>query len=159
MTPNIAMSGVRRAAAKSMQALLAALSTTLLAAAVSIDSGNAQERYPSRPVKIVVPYPAGGPATPVAHLVANKLGTALGGNFYIENVPGAAGSLGARAVGGAPPDGYTLLVMTQDFAVQPLIKASTPYDAVGGFVPVSLWRKPRKRFSSTHRSRPRRLAS
>jgi tripartite-type tricarboxylate transporter receptor subunit TctC len=136
MTPNIAMGTLRRAVVKSTLALVAALSTTLLA--LSSDRGEAQERYPSRPVKIVVPYPAGGPSDAVARLLASKLGGAFEATFLVENMPGAAGSLGARAVGRAAPDGHTLLLMTQDFLVQPLIKASTPYDASGGFAPVSL---------------------
>src|SRR5262245_47156214 len=85
MTPNIATGRVRGAVVKSTLALVAALSTTLVT--LSSDRGEAQERYPSRPVKIVVPYPAGGPTDVVARLVAHKLGASLGGNFYIENVP------------------------------------------------------------------------
>jgi tripartite-type tricarboxylate transporter receptor subunit TctC len=123
---------------KSTLAVLATLSTSLLATFISINSSEAEERYPSRPVKIIVPYPAGGPTDVVARLLAGKLGPALGGSFYIENVPGAGGSLGARAAAGAAPDGYTLLWMNQDFVVQPLMKASTPYDAFKGFAPVSL---------------------
>jgi len=118
--------------------VLATISALLLVTSVSIGSAGAEEHYPSRPVKIIVPYPAGGPTDAVARLLASKLGPALAGSFYIENVSGAAGSLGARAAGGAASDGYTLLCMNQDFVVQPLIKASTPYDAFGGFAPVSL---------------------
>jgi len=123
---------------KTSLGLLATISTSLLAGVFLVSSAAAGEHYPSRPVKIIVPYPAGGPTDAVARLLGGKLGAALGGSFYIENVPGAAGSLGARAAGGAVPDGYTLLCMNQDFVVQPLIKASTPYDAGNGFTPVSL---------------------
>ena len=84
-----------------------------------------------------MPYPAGGPTDVPARVIASKLSTELKRNFVVENLPGAAGSLGAHAVGAAAPDGYTLLVMNQDFVVQPLIKQSTPYDAANGFVPVS----------------------
>jgi tripartite-type tricarboxylate transporter receptor subunit TctC len=122
---------------KSSLALLATISTSLLATILSIDSAAAQEHYPSRPIKIIVPYPAGGATDVVARLLADKLGAGLGGRFYIENVTGAAGSLGARTAASAPADGYTLLMMNQDFVVQPLIKASIPYDPFKGFVPVS----------------------
>jgi tripartite-type tricarboxylate transporter receptor subunit TctC len=113
---------------------LAPLMSTML----TIADASAQEHYPSRPVKIIVPYPAGGPNDVVARLLADKLGSALGGRFYVENVPGAAGSLGARAAASAAADGYTLLCINQDFLVQPLIKANPGYDAFNGFAPVSL---------------------
>jgi tripartite-type tricarboxylate transporter receptor subunit TctC len=119
-------------------AVLATITMSLFATIFSINSIGAQEHYPSRPVKFIVPYPAGGPTDLVARLVANKLGPALGGTFYVENMPGAAGSMGARAAAGAPADGYTLLWMNQDFVVQPLIKASALYDPFNAFVPVSL---------------------
>jgi tripartite-type tricarboxylate transporter receptor subunit TctC len=123
---------------RSSLALLAPITLSLFATIFSNNSIRAEENYPSRPVKFIVPYPAGGPADLVARLVANKLGPALGGNFYIENMPGAAGSVGARAAAGAQADGYTLLWMNQDFIVQPLIKATALYDPFNGFVPVSL---------------------
>jgi tripartite-type tricarboxylate transporter receptor subunit TctC len=119
-------------------ALLSVLTTSLLATTLSTHIAMSAEHYPSRPIKIIVPYPAGGPTDVVARLVVDKLGPALGGSFFIENVPGAAGSLGARAAAGAPADGYTLLWMNQDFIVQPLIKQNTPYDAFKSFEPVSL---------------------
>jgi tripartite-type tricarboxylate transporter receptor subunit TctC len=118
-------------------ALLSVLATALLATLPLTHGAAAQDHYPSRPVKMIVPYPAGGPTDVPARLIANKLSAALGGSFYIENVPGAAGSLGAHAVGAAAPDGYTLLWMNQDFVVQPLIKQSIPYDTAKGFAPIS----------------------
>ena len=117
---------------------LTLLTTSLLASTLSSGTVRAQGKYPDRSVKIVVPYPAGGPTDIVARLLADRLGRGLGGNFIVENVAGASATLGARAVGAAAPDGYSLLLMTQDFLVQPLVKASVPYDPVKGFVPVSL---------------------
>ncbi len=70
-------------------ALSSVLATSLLAIPLSTNGSVSQERYPSRPVKMIVPYPAGGPTDVPARLVAAKLSAALGGNFYIENVPGA----------------------------------------------------------------------
>jgi tripartite-type tricarboxylate transporter receptor subunit TctC len=118
-------------------ALFSVLATSLLAIPLSTHGSMSQERYPSRPVRMIVPYPAGGPTDVPARLVAARLSAALGGNFYVENVPGAAGSLGAHAVGAAAADGYTLLWMNQDFVVQPLIKQHIPYDTSHGFAPIS----------------------
>ena len=117
---------------------LTLLTASLLVSTLSSGTVRAQGKYPDRTVKIVVPYPAGGPTDIVARLLADRLGRGLGGNFIVENVAGASATLGARAVGAAAPDGYSLLLMTQDFLVQPLVKASVPYDPVKGFVPVSL---------------------
>jgi len=117
--------------------LVTVLATLLLLTLPSIPRAASQEHYPSRPVKIIVPYPAGGPTDVPARLIASKLSAALKGNFVVENLPGAAGSLGAHAVGAAAADGYTLLAMNQDFVVQPLIKKSIPYDATNGFTPVN----------------------
>jgi tripartite-type tricarboxylate transporter receptor subunit TctC len=118
-------------------ALVPMLATSLLLSSPSIHGAASEDHYPSHPVKVVVPYPAGGPTDVPARLLASKLSEALRVNFYVENVPGAAGSLGAHMVGASLADGYTLLVMNQDFVVQPLIKQSIPYDAINGFAPVS----------------------
>jgi tripartite-type tricarboxylate transporter receptor subunit TctC len=98
---------------------------------------NAQS-YPSRSVRIVVAYPAGGPTDVMARLVGQRLADALGQQFYVENHAGAAGAIGTSAVAGAPADGYTLLFVTPDFIVQPIVKARPPYDAIKGFAPVTL---------------------
>lgn len=91
--------------------LVTVLATSLLLTLPLISRAASQEHYPSRPVKIIVPYPAGGPTDVLARLIASKLSAALKGNFVVENLPGAAGSLGAHAVGAAAADGYTLLAM------------------------------------------------
>jgi tripartite-type tricarboxylate transporter receptor subunit TctC len=96
------------------------------------------QSYPSRSVRIVVAYPAGGPTDVMARLVGQKLSDALGQQFYVENHAGAAGSIGTAAVANAPGDGYTLLFMTPDFIVQPVVKAKPPYDPIRAFAPVTL---------------------
>lgn len=96
------------------------------------------EVYPARPVKVVVPYPAGSAADVIGRLLAEKFAQLTGGQFFVENLPGAGGIVGTGAVSRAPADGYTLLVMNQDFVVQPLVKSKVPYDPEKSFLPVGL---------------------
>lgn len=97
------------------------------------------ETYPSRPVKIIVPFPAGGPLDLVARAVADKLSASLGQPFIVENRAGAAGNLGTEVVAKAPPDGYTLLVVLgSTLAVNPALYKNLPFDPVKDFRPVSL---------------------
>ena len=108
-----------------------------LCAVACVSSAQAQN-YPARPVKIVVPYPPGGPNDIVARILAQKLIEALGGQFYVENTPGAGGTIGMGAAANAPGDGHTLLVANQDLIVQPIIKAKVPYDPFKSFAPITL---------------------
>jgi tripartite-type tricarboxylate transporter receptor subunit TctC len=118
-----------------MKGLRAALGLALFLTAAET---YAQAPYPSRSVRIVVAYPAGGPTDVMARLVGQKLSDALGQQFYVENHAGAAGSLGTVTVANAPADGHTLLFVTPDFIVQPVVKAKAPYDAIKAFAPVTL---------------------
>jgi tripartite-type tricarboxylate transporter receptor subunit TctC len=116
----------------------AAALTALIAAAGMIGAPAANaESYPSRPVKIVVPYPAGGPIDMIGRLMAQKLAETLGVQFYVENVPGAGGTIGMRAVANAAPDGHTLMVGNENLILQPIIKAKVPYDPFKSFMPVA----------------------
>jgi tripartite-type tricarboxylate transporter receptor subunit TctC len=108
-----------------------------LAVLASASQAHAQT-YPNGNVKIVVPYPAGGPTDVMARLLAQKLSDALGQQFFVENRAGASGITGTLAVANAAPDGYTLLVSTPDFALQPIVKAKPPYDAVKQFTPITI---------------------
>jgi tripartite-type tricarboxylate transporter receptor subunit TctC len=92
--------------------------------------------YPARPVKIVVPYPAGGPMDVTARILAQKLTERLGGQFYVENQPGAGGTIGTGAAALAPLDGQTILMANQDFVVEPIVKAKVPFDPFKSFTPV-----------------------
>jgi tripartite-type tricarboxylate transporter receptor subunit TctC len=112
--------------------------SALLAAGVMTARPADAQTYPARPVKLVVPYAPGGPNDIMARLIAQKLSEALGGQFYVENSPGAGGTIGAGAVAGAPGDGHTLLVANQDVIVQPIIKNKVPYDPFKSFTPVTL---------------------
>src|SRR6185369_17760825 len=91
-----------RFAARSLAAL--ALCLTLNAPTI------AQDRYPSRPIKLLVPFPAGGPVDVMGRLVAQHLSTTLGQQMIVENRPGAGSTIAGKAITTAEPDGYTLLV-------------------------------------------------
>ena len=110
----------------------------LLALAVTGQAQTSTSGYPTRSVRIIVPYPAGGPTDLIARLVAQKLSEALGQRFYIENVAGASGARAAAMVAAAPGDGYTLLAATNDLAIVPVISKNVQYDPVKDFLPISL---------------------
>ena len=98
----------------------------------------AAQAYPARPVKLVVPYPPGGPTDIVARVVAQQLSEQTGQQFVVENKAGAGGNLGAEAVARAPADGYTLLVATTAHAINMSLFKNLSYDVQRDFTPVSL---------------------
>jgi tripartite-type tricarboxylate transporter receptor subunit TctC len=100
--------------------------------------GTAADNYPTRPVKMVVPYPPGGPTDVIARILAQRLSEALASQFYVENQPGAGSTIGTAAVANAAADGHTILVANQDLIVQPIIKSKVPYDPFKSFAPVML---------------------
>jgi tripartite-type tricarboxylate transporter receptor subunit TctC len=116
-----------------MLARLCALAAICLAAGAV----NA-ETYPNKPVRVIVPFAAAGPTDVIARLVGQKLGETLGQQFYIENVPGAGGNTGTAMVAKSPHDGYTLLVVSTGFVVNPSLYAKVPYDPVKEFAPITL---------------------
>jgi tripartite-type tricarboxylate transporter receptor subunit TctC len=85
-----------------------------------------------------VPYQPGAAADIIGRIVAQKLSELSPAQFYVENLGGAGGTIGAGAAARAAPDGYTILIMNQDFVVQPLVKAKVPYDAFKSFTPIAL---------------------
>jgi len=94
--------------------------------------------YPSRPVRVIVPFAPSGPADIVARLLAQKLGEQLGKQFYVENQPGAGGNLGMGAAARANPDGYTLVLVSSSYMVNPSLYPKVPYDQAKDFVAVTL---------------------
>lgn len=100
--------------------------------------GAAEAPYPSRQVRVVVPYPPGGPTDIVARVVFQHVSDATGQQFIIDNRPGAGGNIGAEAVARAPADGYTLLVATTAHAINMSLFKSLSYDVQKDFAPVSL---------------------
>jgi tripartite-type tricarboxylate transporter receptor subunit TctC len=93
--------------------------------------------YPDRPVRIIVPFAAGGPSDITARFLSPKLGAALGQSFVVENRAGAGSNLGTVAVARAAADGYTLLITSSAFVVNPGLYKQVPYDAFKGFAPVA----------------------
>ncbi|RYE74573.1 MAG: hypothetical protein EOP19_27510, partial [Hyphomicrobiales bacterium] len=97
------------------------------------------QAYPTKPVKIIVPFAAGGRADALARMLAQGLQEQMGQPFVVENRGGASGSLGSDLVAKAPPDGYTLLLAsTGTQAILPKISAKLPYDADRDFTPIAL---------------------
>jgi tripartite-type tricarboxylate transporter receptor subunit TctC len=115
-------------------ALIAAASVLALASPIASAEG-----YPSRPVKIVVPYTAGGPVDQLARGLAERLGKSTGQPFIVENKPGGNTSVAASMVAKAPADGYTLFMASSaSLALNPLVYNKLAYDPDRDFAPVSL---------------------
>jgi tripartite-type tricarboxylate transporter receptor subunit TctC len=111
---------------------------TLALAVLALDAGSAAaQTYPSRPIRIVVPFVAGGAVDALARMMGAKLSETLGQPVIVENRPGAAGNVAADAVAKSPPDGYTILQNTNGQAISPSIYRSLPFDVVRDFVPVT----------------------
>jgi tripartite-type tricarboxylate transporter receptor subunit TctC len=96
------------------------------------------QNYPSRPVRVVVGFPAGGPTDAIARIVAQKLSDNLGQQFFVENIGGAGGNTAAGQVARVTPDGYTIMAISTGFVVNPSLYAKVPYDPVKDFAPVTL---------------------
>src|SRR5437868_5779709 len=109
----------------------------LLAASPSFPQDAAN--YPDKPVRIVVPFPAGSATDIVSRLMAQKFSTKLGQQFVVENRPGASGNLGVDIVAKSAPDGYTLgLITASTHGVTPALGTKLPYDSIADFKPVSM---------------------
>src|SRR6516164_4224243 len=98
----------------------------------------AEDKYPSKPVRIVVSFSAGGPTDTVARVMGAKMADLLGQQFMVENKAGAGGNIGADLVAKSPPDGYTLLMATvSTHAINPGLYKKMPYDPIRDFAPVA----------------------
>lgn len=109
----------------------------LLALWLGLTAVACAQSYPAKPVRIIVPFVAGGGSDVTARMVAEKLTSALSQAVIVDNRGGASGNIGINAVAKAPPDGYTLLVMSSNFAVNPSLYANAGYDPVKDFEPVA----------------------
>jgi tripartite-type tricarboxylate transporter receptor subunit TctC len=108
-----------------------------LASLASLPLGAQAQEYPARPIRLVVPFPPGGPTDVLARIVATRLGERLGQPVVIDNKPGASGMIGADMVAKAAPDGYTLLANASIHVINPSLYTKTAYDAIADFAPVS----------------------
>jgi tripartite-type tricarboxylate transporter receptor subunit TctC len=97
---------------------------------------NAQP-YPSKPVKLVVPFPAGSATDQIARVLGQELQTALGQPFVVDNKPGAQGTIAAEGVAKSPPDGYTLMVYSQTFLANAHLYQKVPYDTLKDFIGIT----------------------
>jgi tripartite-type tricarboxylate transporter receptor subunit TctC len=120
---------------KGSDSLLAAVGvvTAMLAAAIPAVA----EDYPARPVRLIIPFPAGGSNDVVGRLVAAYLGERFGRQMVVDNRSGAGGVIGTEAAAKSPPDGYTLLLISMAHAVNPWL-FKLPYDPIRDFAPVAL---------------------
>jgi tripartite-type tricarboxylate transporter receptor subunit TctC len=109
-----------------------------LAAALVLTSPAAHaQAYPSRQITLIIPFAAGGSNDVVGRAIGKKLAEAWGQPVVVENRPGAGGMIGTAAVASAPPDGYTLLLVSPTFTINPAIKKSMPFDTIKDFTPVA----------------------
>jgi tripartite-type tricarboxylate transporter receptor subunit TctC len=116
--------------------LCACLCGTALAQSPSTSSGQA---YPSHPIRLIVPFPAGGSTDLIGRSLAKKLGEGLGQQVIVENRAGAGGTIGVGALAKSPADGYTLgLGTVSTLGMAPVVRANPPYDSLAAFAPVSL---------------------
>ena len=98
----------------------------------------AAKDYPSRPIRLVVPYTPGGGVDFIGHVLGQRIAPVIGQNLFLDNRGGAGGVIGTDAVAKSPPDGYTILLTSSAHASLPVIYKSLPYDPVKDFTPISL---------------------
>ncbi len=118
-------------------------STKILSLAVAAlcavpSSAMAQDAWPSKPITLIVTYPAGGAADMLARLVAPRMAATLGQNVVVENRGGGAGQIGAAAVANSKPDGYTIMVDGGGYAINPSLFPKLPYDTAKAFTPIGI---------------------
>jgi tripartite-type tricarboxylate transporter receptor subunit TctC len=116
--------------------LLQSAGTVIAAFAVG-QIANAQD-YPTRPVRVIVPYAPGGVTDTFARILSQKLSERLGKQFYVENITGGSGNIGTGQAARATPDGYTLLVAFSSFVVNPTLFDKLPFDPIKDFEPITL---------------------
>jgi tripartite-type tricarboxylate transporter receptor subunit TctC len=119
----------------------AVLAMALSIAPLGADLGHAQNApaaYPQHPVRVIVPFPPGGPADVCGRLLAQKLSQSLGQQVYVENQAGAGGNLGMGNAARAAPDGHTMVFVSTSYVVNPSLYPKLPYDPIKDFAPVTL---------------------
>lgn len=96
------------------------------------------QTYPNKAVRVIIPFPPGGPTDTVGRMLAQKLSEQTGQSFIVDNRPGGQGIIGADAVAKGAADGYTLLFSASTFTTTPMTLKSSPYDVTKDFVPIAL---------------------
>ena len=107
-------------------------------AALVLASASEAQTWPARPVRMIVPFAPGGPTDVMARVLSQKLSEALGHQFVVENRAGAGGNIGMTLVAKAAPDGYTVLVASSSYVVNPSLYANAGYDPYKDFAPVTV---------------------
>ncbi len=116
---------------------LTRLAVALAAAALLPQISTAQNAYPTKPIRVVVPFAAGSTTDIIARAIADKMGTSMGQTLVIDNRGGASGTIGQQAVASAAPDGYTIMVHSSSHTVSPSTFAKLPFDTVADFAGVT----------------------
>ena len=111
---------------------------SMLTAVLLCGAAFAQGSYPDHKIRMIVPFSAGGPTDVIGRLVAERLSEVLGQQVYVENLPGAGGNLGVETAKRAAPDGYTILVVSTGFIINPSMYTTIGYDPLKDFAPISL---------------------
>src|SRR5450756_619774 len=125
-----------------MQRLVTRLTVALAACAIALAMPAAAQTYPTKPIRLVVPFAPGGSSEIVARTVAQKMSESMGQTVFVENKPGGAGNIAMLEVAHAAPDGYTLILgHIGTLAVNPYMFAKLPYDVNKDFIPISLLAK------------------
>jgi tripartite-type tricarboxylate transporter receptor subunit TctC len=119
---------------KISRTLMASFAAILIAAT----AGHAQEPYPNKPVKVIVPFAPGGPSDVTARIIFAEMSKNIGKQFIIENHAGGAANIGITLASRAAPDGYTVLLSSSSLWVNPNTYAKVAYDPVKDFIPISL---------------------
>ena len=132
MSKNTNISLSRRAFLRATGGMIGAAATSGLGLGTALAAG-----YPTRPIKIIVPFAPAGPTDIMARIVAQHLGDAIGGTAIIDNRAGAGGNIGIGAAAHAEPDGYTLLITSSAYVVNPGLYAKIPYDPYKDFAPIA----------------------
>lgn len=109
-----------------------------LALALSCLAFQAQASYPDRPVRLIVPWAAGGSTDALARAVAQQMGETMGQSVVVDNRSGGSGRIGTDAAAKAPPDGYTIAIVELPHAIAPSVFAKMPYDLLRDFAPISM---------------------
>jgi len=121
-----------------MWARLSAFCASLAIAGFLTAPSRAADTYPEHKVRVIVPFAAGGPTDVIGRMVAERLSEAWGQQLYVENMPGAGGNLGVETGARAAPDGYTIVVVSTGFIINPSMYSKIGYDPVKDFAPISL---------------------